>query len=163
MKWSVKNERETVRERIEQLARSIYPTAFFFVTAHEAGYQENAILGDDFIRLDVQDLKEDEINTLVKKWCSLLKDLEGQEEEITTKISEINQRYTSQGLPPLIATPLMVTMVVSARWAENTELPRDRAKLYELVVKAILSSQYTEKQAREELVSYGGPWEHQRQ
>ena len=158
-----KNERETVRERIEQLARSIYPTAFFIITAREAGYQENAILGDDFSRLDVQDLEDGEIVALVNKWCKLLKGLEDQAEEISTKIREINQRYTSLGLPPLIATPLMVTMVVSARWAENTELPKDRAKLYELVVKAILSSQYTEQQAREEVVSYGGPWEHQRQ
>ena len=159
-----KNERETVRERIEQLARSIYPAAFFIVTAREAGYQENAILGDDFSRLDVQDLENHEIDTLVRRWCNLLKGLEDQAEEISTKIREINQRYISQGLPPLIATPLMVTMVVSARWAENTELPKDRAKLYELVVKAILSSQYTEQsKAREEVVSYGGPWEHQRQ
>ena len=98
------------------------------------------------------------------KWCSLLKDLEKQASEIAENIREINQRYISQELPPLIATPLMVTMVVSARWAENTELPRDRAKLYELVTKAILSSQYTEQsKAREELVGYGGPWEHQRQ
>jgi hypothetical protein len=121
-------------------------------------------LGDDFSRLSVQDLEPDQIDTLVGRWCSLLKDLEGQASEIAVNIRAINQRYTSQGLPPLISTPLMVTMVVSARWAENTELPRDQAKLYEMVIKAILSSQYTEQsKSREEVVNYGVPWEHQRQ
>ena len=57
----------------------------------------------------------------------------------------------------------MVTLVISARWAENTELPKDRAKLYELVVKAILSAQYSEAEGKEELINFGGEWSDQRQ
>lgn len=56
----------------------------------------------------------------------------------------------------------MTTMVVSVKWGE-TELPRERAKLYEACVKVILQAQYIpDDPARTELVEWGGSWEDQR-
>ena len=53
-------------------------------------------------------------------------------------------------------------MVVSVKWGE-TELPRERAKLYEACVKAILQAQYVpDDPARQALVEWGGAWEDQR-
>ena len=65
-------------------------------------------------------------------------------------------------LPPLVSTPLLTTMVVSVKWGE-TELPRERAKLYEACVKVILQAQYVpDDPARQTLVEWGGAWEDQR-
>ena len=55
-------------------------------------------------------------------------------------------------------------MVVSVAWGE-TELPRERARLYEACVKVILQGQYIPDdpdKVRKELVEWGGPWEEQR-
>jgi formylglycine-generating enzyme required for sulfatase activity len=55
----------------------------------------------------------------------------------------------------------MVTMVIGVRFGA-TELPRDRARLYEACVRAILQAQYIPSDAaREELINWGGPWETQ--
>ncbi len=65
-------------------------------------------------------------------------------------------------MPPLISTPLLTTRVVSVKWGE-AELPRERARLYEAVIKVILQAQYLDDDpTRQELVNWGGPWEEQR-
>jgi hypothetical protein len=77
-------------------------------------------------------------------------------------IQEINDLRTDRDLPPLVSTPLLTTMVVSVKWGE-TELPRERAKLYEACVKVILQAQYVpDDPARQALVEWGGAWEDQR-
>lgn len=160
-----KQERGWVKEEVERLASEVYPGNLILVTAREAGYRENAVLGDEFRRLDVQPLADEQIAALVGNWCRLLypEAPEDQTQEIVTAIGEINDRYRRQKLPPLIDTPLMTTMVVSVKWGE-TELPRERAKLYEAAVKVILQAQYiTDDETRQELVNWGGPWEEQRE
>jgi formylglycine-generating enzyme required for sulfatase activity len=159
-----RQERNRVREEVESLANDIYPDNFFIVTAREAGYQEEAVFGEDFTRLDVQRLDDKQIETLVANWCQQL--YPGEEEqrtgEIITAIEEINSLRKEKNLPPLVSTPLMTTMVVSVKWGE-TELPRERAKLYEAAVRVILQAQYIpDDPAREELVEWGGPWDSQR-
>jgi formylglycine-generating enzyme required for sulfatase activity len=77
-------------------------------------------------------------------------------------IREINDLRADRDLPPLVSTPLLTTMVVSVKWGE-TELPRERAKLYEACVKVILQAQYVpDDPARQALVEWGGAWEDQR-
>jgi len=135
------------------------------VTARESGYREDAVFGDDFIRMDVQPLDNKQIKILVRNWCRLLypESVEAKTKDILKAIREINHRYVQQELPPLISTPLMTTMVVSVRWGEN-ELPRERARLYESAVKVILQAQYLEEdETRQDLVNWGGPWEAQRE
>ncbi|MBI3958286.1 MAG: SUMF1/EgtB/PvdO family nonheme iron enzyme [Chloroflexi bacterium] len=158
-------ERGQVRAQVEALANHIYPANRFIVTAREAGYRENAVFGDDFVRLDVQPLDEEQTRALVGNWCEQIYpgEVESQSEAIVTAIATINQRYRSQNLPPLIDTPLMTTMVISVKWGE-TELPRERSKLYEAAVKVILQAQYLdEDESRETLINWGGPWEEQRE
>ena len=157
-------ERGWVKQQIEDLANHIYPGNRVMVTAREAGYRDNAVFGDDFLRVDVQDLDEDQIQVLVANWCAQL--YPGEEtqrtQELLSAIHDINNLRTHRELPPLINTPLMTTMVVSVKWGE-TELPRERAKLYEAAVKVILRAQYLhDDPERTELEKWGGSWEEQR-
>ena len=157
-------ERAQVRAQVETLANDIYPGNLVLVTARESGYREDAVFGEDFLRLDVQPLEDEQIAALVHNWCLQLwpEAPDFQTEEIVSAIGAINRRYEEQKLPRLISTPLMTTMVVSVRWGEN-ELPRERARLYEAAVKVILQAQYLESdEAQKELVNWGGEWEEQR-
>jgi len=160
-----REERGMVRHQVENLANDVYPFNWFIVTAREAGYRENAVFGDDFARFDVQGLNEEQIDTLVRNWCNRIYpgEEEAKAEELAGSIKHINGLRAEGELQPLVSTPLMVTMVVSVKWGE-TELPRERAKLYEAAVKVILQSQYIpEDSARKDLIEWGGPWEEQRE
>ncbi|MBC8554620.1 MAG: SUMF1/EgtB/PvdO family nonheme iron enzyme [Candidatus Brocadiales bacterium] len=154
-----------IRQQVENLAKDMHPENLIVVTAREAGYQKNAVFGDDFIRFDVQRLSENQINSLVEKWCSQLYPGQADKKahELKDSIKSINELRSGRELSPLVSSPLMTTMVISVKWGE-TELPRERAKLYEAAVKAILQSQYIEEdEARKDLVEWGGPWEDQRE
>ena len=159
-----RKERGRVRQQAEDLANS-YPGNLFLVTAREAGYQENAILSDRFTRLDVRPLAEEQIAQLVRNWCQQLYPTEVMErtEEITGAIREINARRADTDLPPLVTTPLLTTMIVGVKWS-RTQLPRERAKLYDAAVEVMLQLQYTrDDAARDELVEYGGTLDDQRE
>jgi formylglycine-generating enzyme required for sulfatase activity len=158
-------ERGQARQEIERLANEIYPRNLFIVTARESGYKENAIFSEDFKRLDVCKLKDDQIEYLARRWCEQLfpTQVEAQVADITSVIRTINERYERQNQPPLISTPLLTTMVIGVKWGE-AELPRERARLYEAVVRVILQAQYLEEDtARQELINWGGAWEEQRE
>ena len=156
--------RSRMRQQVEQLVHELYPGNPVLVTAREAGYREDAVFGDDFVRLDVQPLRTRQIQVLVARWCRELYPAESVSRtvELMAAIAEINGLRAHRDLPPLVSSPLMTTMVVSVKWGE-TELPRERAKLYEACIKVILQAQYIrDDAARESLVSWGGPWEEQR-
>jgi predicted NACHT family NTPase len=159
-----RTDRSQVRQQVEDLVHDIYPRNQVLVTAREAGYREDAVFGDDFVRLDVQRLDDEQIRTLVGNWCVQLYpgEAEPRTDELVQAIQEINELRTDRDLPPLVSTPLLTTMVVSVKWGE-TELPRERAKLYEACVKVILQAQYVpDDPARQALVEWGGAWEDQR-
>lgn len=159
-----REQRGQVRQEVEDLVRDIYPGNQVIVTARDAGYRDEAVFGDDFVRFDVQPLDEGQIATLVENWCRRLfpEDVAGNRDKLVSAIRQINDLRCERALPPLIRTPLMATMVVSVQWGE-TELPRERARLYEACVKAIIQSQYIpDDPARQELINWGGPWEAQR-
>ncbi|MGQ0602057.1 MAG: NACHT domain-containing protein, partial [Anaerolineales bacterium] len=125
-------ERGQIRQQVEDLVNDIYPGNIVVVTARAAGYRENAVFGDPFTRLDVQPLAEEQIAALVGNWYDQLyapDEAPARAAELTGAIAGINQLRADKDLPPLINTPLMTTMVVSVKWGE-TELPRERARLY---------------------------------
>jgi formylglycine-generating enzyme required for sulfatase activity len=156
-------ERGHMRTQVERLANDIYADNHFIVTAREAGYRENAVFSDDFVRLDVQPLGGTQIRALVQNWCALLyaADAQTQTDEIFDAIATINARYRRRNLPPLVTTPLMTTMVISVKWGE-TELPRSRGKLYESAVRVVLQAQHLDEDAtRDALINWGGAWEDQ--
>ncbi len=154
-------ERGWMRQEVENLVHDIYPGNIVIVTAREAGYRGDAIFGDDFQRLDVQPLEEAQIETLVRNWCQQLypDEVERQTDQLMAAINDINARYRRQNLPPLIETPLMTTMVISVQWGE-TDLPRERAKLYEAAVRVILQAQYLPSDEVREALT--GSWEEHR-
>ena len=158
-------ERGRVRQQVEDLADDVYPGNRFLVTARESGYQESAVFSDDFTRLDVQLLDDDQIRALIANWCRALYPAEEEQrtQELVQAVGEINARRAASALAPLVSTPLMVSMVVSVKWGE-AELPRERAKLYEAAVRVILQAQYIpDDLARKELVDWGGDWGEQRE
>ena len=67
-----RTDRSQVRQQVEDLVHDIYPGNQVLVTAREAGYREDAVFGDDFVRLDVQRLDDEQMRTLVGNWCSQL-------------------------------------------------------------------------------------------
>ena len=56
-----RTDRSQVRQQVEDLVHDIYPGNQVLVTAREAGYREDAVFGDDFVRLDVQRLDDEQI------------------------------------------------------------------------------------------------------
>ncbi len=159
-----RDDRGRVRQQVEDLVNDVYPGNCLIVTAREAGYRENAVFGDNFTRFDVQRLTAEQIGVLVANWCAQL--YPGEEDkrtaELVDDIESLNALRADRDLPPLVSTPLLTTMVISVKWGE-TELPRERAKLYEACVKVILQAQHIlEDAARKELVDWGGSWEDQR-
>ena len=162
-------ERRVVRDEVERLLTSQYPGNRCLVTAREAGYRD-APFGGDFVRCDVQPLAEEQITALVGAWCgqiyAQLHDGEVACADLTGVISQLNAEREQRGQPPLIDTPLLVTMVVSVKYSRY-ELPHERAKLYDACVDVILNSEYTGREddagARQGVVSAGGPPSKQRE
>ena len=158
------SERAIVRQQVEHFVRDQYPGNRAVVTARAAGYRDEAVFGEDFLRLDVDRLQGEQIAVLVGGWCRRLfpAEAERRAQELVEAIEAINAAYDARGLPPLIGTPLMTTMVVAVKWSK-TDLPRERAKLYEACVEVILRAQYTpDDEARRELSDWGGDWGDQR-
>jgi formylglycine-generating enzyme required for sulfatase activity len=163
-----RSQRGQVGQEVERLVQTVYPGNRVIVTAREAGYTDEAVFSDRFTRLDVQDLDATQIATLVENWCRRLypTNVAANRDALVDAIRYINELRRERALPPLINTPLMTIMVVSVQWGD-TELPRERARLYEACVKAILQAQYVPDDApgdpaRERLVNWGGRWEEQR-
>jgi len=152
-----------IRQQVENLVTG-YPKNSYLVTARKAGYQQDAVFSDNFLRLDVKRLEDGAISSLVTKWCQQLypEDVPQSADEIMTAIGEINTHSSDKDLPPLVSTPFMVTMVVSVKFGK-TGLPLECAKLYEAAVQVILQAQYTPMDdARKEVVDCDGPWMDQR-
>jgi len=162
-------ERRTVRDEVDRLLRSQYPGNRCLVTAREAGYRD-APFGGDFIRCDVQPMDEDQIAALVSAWCSQIypqpRDQQSAGDDLLRTIADLNAERADRGQSPLVATPLMVTMVVSVKYSRR-ELPRERAKLYNACVDVVLTSEYTGGEdptgARRGVVTAGGPPDKQRE
>ena len=100
-------DRGQVRAEVERLADEIYPNNMFIVTARRIGYKEDAIFSEDFIRLEVQSLTNEQIDALVQNWCEQLypDQVEYQTKDIITAIRAINARYEAQNMPALVRTP----------------------------------------------------------
>jgi formylglycine-generating enzyme required for sulfatase activity len=158
-------ERAQVREEVERLVREQYPRNLVIVTAREAGYQKDAVFSDDFLRLDVQPLEEEQVAALCENWCKQLYPLEVEQRtrELVTAIQDINRRSGERQNEALVRSPLLTAMVISVKYYE-TELPRERARLYEAVVRVILQAQYLfEDGIRDELIRQPGEWDEQRE
>jgi formylglycine-generating enzyme required for sulfatase activity len=156
-------ERGQVREEVERLVHEQYPRNLVIVTAREAGYQKDAVFSDDFLRLDVQPLEDDQIAALCENWCKQLYPLEVAQRtrELVIAIQDINRRTTQRQSDALVRSPLLTAMVISVKYHES-ELPRERARLYEAVVRVILQAQYLrEDGTRDELVRQLGEWDEQ--
>lgn len=161
-----RDERAKVKGQVEQLIHEQYPGNVVIVTAREAGYREDSVFSDEFLRLDVQPQDDAQIETLIANWCRELypADVATQTRKLMDAIQDINARRADKALSPFVSSPLMTTMVVSVKESE-TELPRERAKLYEACVKVILQAQYVPDDpddTRAPLRDWGGPWDKQR-
>ena len=162
-------ERRVVRDEVERLLTSQYPGNRCLVTAREAGYRD-APFGSDFILCRVQPLNQEQIAALVGAWCAQIyaqpHDGETAGKDLVGVIAQLNAEREQRHQPPLIDTPLLVTMVVSVKYSRY-KLPHERAKLYDACVDVILNSEYTGQEddagARQGVVTAGGPPDKQRE
>ena len=148
-------ERRRVRENIKRLMRDEKMACL--VTAREGGYAD-APFDTSFKRCDIQPMDETQIEQLVSMWCKQVPDLHRREAHIVQSIHRINKDAEARGNPPLIVSPLMVTMMVSVAYSQR-ELPRERAALYHAVVQVILNQQHDpgdDDEAREKVI--GDSW-----
>ena len=174
------SDRRVVRDAVSRLLDTQYPgnpclldTQYpgnpCLVTAREAGYRD-APFGEEFQLCKVQPMTEKQIADLVGAWCAQIwpqkADCDAACDELLRAITALNEERVERGQEPLVATPLMVTMVVSVKYSRR-ELPRERAKLYDACVDVVLESQYTgyedEAGARRAVVDWGGPPDKQRE
>ena len=99
-----REERGRVRQQVEDLVHDVYPGNCVLVTAREAGYREDAVFGDDFIRLDVQRLDDPQIQTLVANWCDQLYppgEAAQRAAALVHAVREINAMRADRDLPSL--------------------------------------------------------------
>ena len=163
------SERRVVRDGVDRLLDTQYPGNPCLVTAREAGYRD-APFGDDFWLCKVQPMTGEQIAALVEAWCAQIWRQEADRDtahgELSQAITALNKERAERKQEPLIATPLLVTMVVSVKYSRR-ELPRERAKLYDACVDVVLESQYTGREdeagARRAVVDWGGPPDKQRE
>jgi len=156
------DERRVVRDGVERLLSSQYPGNRCLVTAREAGYRD-APFESDFVRCDVQPMDERQIATLVGAWCEQIypqpRDRQAACENLLRAIADLNAERAGRGQPPLVANPLMATMVVSVKYSRR-EMPRERARLYDACVDVVLGSEYTGREddagARRGVITAGG-------
>lgn len=153
-------ERRVVRNELNNLlTQPRYHNPRCLITAREAGYKD-APFGNDFLRCDIQPMDKEQIERLVNRWCDHLPAMEtNARPEIIEIITQMNQKRQARQQEPVIATPLMVTMVVSVRYSQR-KLPQERAKLYDKVVDLILTKEYGRdadaENAWQRLITWGG-------
>jgi formylglycine-generating enzyme required for sulfatase activity len=164
-------QRKKIRQKIEDLDKSQLKGNRVIVAAREASFRELEALNSIFTRLNLQPYEEEQVIALVGKWCETLDLVDpcGKRDGLVSAIREINAKYSEEKRLPLFCTPLMATMAVRALQT-GRELPRERAKLYDACVEAILDPQYNRDadigmtpSPVEEVRDAGGDWKQQRE
>ncbi len=163
------SERAVVRDALYQFLNVDYPNNLCLVTCRPAG-EHDAPFANDFERCTIQPMTPEQIKQLVDDWCGQIweqpDDRAAACQTVVEAITELNQERAERKQEPLVATPLMVTMVVSVRY-NSRDLPRERAKLFDAFVRVVLASQHTgaenERSAKEDLKNFGGSPDQQRE
>ncbi|MFQ5858034.1 MAG: SUMF1/EgtB/PvdO family nonheme iron enzyme [Anaerolineae bacterium] len=126
--------REAVAEAIRALVEPDWNNVLI-VTSRTDSYRGQAVLGEPFLRWDVEPVTEEQRQELAKKWC----------EEVYGDAAEDVLGSLLDGLdtmeqrdPRLVETPLLITLVALV-WREHQErLPERRWKIFHAGLDALL-------------------------
>ncbi|MCP5097209.1 MAG: SUMF1/EgtB/PvdO family nonheme iron enzyme, partial [Chloroflexi bacterium] len=140
--------------------------AYIVVTSRTRAYRGQVRLAD--LRLaEVQPMTSAQVAQLVTRWCNAVYDTEDEREResslLLTAIETLEARRKARNEPPLINTPLMVTVVAIVHYNEH-RLPAQRAALYAKCVDVLIAEKHhAASEGAEELRVWGGTESDKRQ
>jgi len=146
------DDRDRVGEAIEGLLRDFaQPANRFLLASRPTGYfSAGQVTG--FAHCEVQRLTPEQRDALIRDWSAAIYPAD----EAPGKADRLSRRIDAQAqLRELASTPLMVTILALVQ-QELTELPQQRAELYEEAVKILLTETYKEGEAVKMLKGWGG-------
>ncbi|MEW5989362.1 MAG: SUMF1/EgtB/PvdO family nonheme iron enzyme [Chloroflexota bacterium] len=133
--------------------------AYILVTSRTRAYQGQVRLAD--LRLaEVQPLTPEQVGQLVGRWCAAVYETEDEQESerraLQSEIEDLEARRQARGEPPLVDTPLMVTVVAIVHYNHH-RLPEERAALYAKCVDVLLAEKHHKAtEGTEALRAWGG-------
>ncbi len=159
------DERILVREAVEDLADSSKVDRVVMTSRTHAYYGQSRLA--DFRTAFVQPMVPEQVNRLVQRWThSVYEDKAQQEREqkdLELAIWRLESIRRKSNQPPLIDSPLMVTIVAIVHYNEH-HLPEQRAELYEKCIDVLLAEKTDRPQeVRIELTQMGGSPNEKRQ
>jgi formylglycine-generating enzyme required for sulfatase activity len=143
-------ERDAVRAAVDACARAPQSQRHLFIVTSRPSTAHIADTLTDFRRADVQALTPQQRGQLIGLWCEAVYKTPTEKREQT---DELSRRIEDEPVRELAETPLMVNIFALVYYHER-KLPNQRAELYDLAVKDLLSDQHRERRAADE--EWGG-------
>jgi len=125
--------REAMADAIRTLARADWNNRLV-VTSRPDAYRGQAVLGEPFLRWDVQAVTPEQRRELVEKWCGAVygEAAENRLESLLHGLDALAQRDAR-----LVETPLLITLVALV-WREKERLPYRRWKIFQAGLETLL-------------------------
>ena len=147
------DERGWVLERIERLSEQA-GVGHVVVTSRTRAWQGGKGL-ETFRPAHVQPLKMEQIAQLVRRWCGAAYDetsAKREADDLLKQIGRLEAFRQMRGQPPLIDSPLLVTLIAIVHYNNHT-LPDERADLYYQCVKLLGEDHHKSKTVQDELLA----------
>ena len=157
-----------LRERVSADLRDLLrkrPKDRFLVTSRYAGYEGDAVLGDLFVRMDVDALDSDQRHDFVLRWYRTVETaMRGSNPDAwaqaDTRAADLNEILSSSDfralrLVQLVQNPLLLSILCVVH-RKDVELPRRRADLYEKCLDVLLESWRLEWRRRQNINAIDG-------
>ena len=157
-------ERALVRQAVENLAAN-GGIRHLLVTSRSRAYRESAVLAEEFRVAEVQSMSLEQAQALADRWSHAAYD-ETQADAESTRLQEaigaLEGLREQRGQPPLIDSPLLVTIVAIVHYNQR-RLPDERAELYDRCVEVLLAESHKPvTEATFALQDWGGRWQEKR-
>lgn len=157
-------ERALVRQAVENLAAN-GGIRHLLVTSRSRAYREGAVLAEEFRVAEVQPMSLEQAQALADRWSHAAYD-ETQAQAESTRLQEaiaaLERLRQQRGQPPLIDSPLLVTIVAIVHYNQR-RLPEERAELYDHCVEVLLAESHKPVgEAFFDLQDWGGRWQEKR-
>jgi formylglycine-generating enzyme required for sulfatase activity/energy-coupling factor transporter ATP-binding protein EcfA2 len=115
----------------------------FILTSRIVGYKEVRLTGKDLQEATLVDFDDEEIETFIAKWTSVIERLAQEEEKLAKEAAERERTQLQDaiqrnpGVRRLAANPLLLTILCGMK-RQGVTLPERRVQLYERYVQVLL-------------------------
>ena len=151
-------ERWLVRQAVENVANN-RGLRQIVVTCRTRAHRGETVLPEDFRVAEVQPMTERQVAALAARWCAAAYsplEAERETQRLQAAISHLEALRAARREPPLVDTPLLVTIVAIVHYNQR-RLPDERAELYEKCVDVLLAEKHHPvSQTTFELADWGG-------